>query len=83
MLYKSKNEAIKFYNDYVLVMSEAKNKATQGTGLKILTPKQMIQRIFTDLAHVKASNDSGKLLKLIRQTVFFFVLIKRNNKKII
>ena len=42
MLYKARNEAIKFY-DSSLMMSEAKYKAklneTKGTGLKILTPK--------------------------------------------
>ena len=45
MLYKARNEAIKFYDDYFLITSEAKAKAklTKGTGLKILTPKQMLQ----------------------------------------
>ena len=40
-------EAIKFYDDYSLMMSGAKTKAkaTEGTGLKILTPKQMLQRL--------------------------------------
>ena len=32
------------------MMSEAKTKATKGTGLKILTPKQMIQRLPKALA---------------------------------
>ena len=45
MLYKARNKGIKFYNDYSLMISEAKNKATKGTGLKILTPKQMLQRL--------------------------------------
>ena len=35
MLYKARNEAIKIYDDYSLMMSEAKNKATKGTRLKI------------------------------------------------
>ena len=41
MLYKARNEAIKFYDDYSSIMSEAKAKAkvTKETGLKILTPK--------------------------------------------
>ena len=43
MLYKARNEAIKFYDDYSLMMSEAKKKATKGTGLNILTPNQMLQ----------------------------------------
>ena len=37
MLYKARNEAIKF--NYFSMVSEAKTKATKGTGLKILTPK--------------------------------------------
>ena len=43
MLYKARSEAIKFYDDYSLMMSEAKKKATKGTGLNILTPNQMLQ----------------------------------------
>ena len=38
MLYKARNEAIKLYDDYFLMVSEAKIKATKGTALKILTP---------------------------------------------
>ena len=33
-LYKSRSKAIKFYDDYSLMMFEAKTKATKGTGLK-------------------------------------------------
>ena len=47
MLYEARNEAIKFCDDYSLIMSEGKTKAnqneTKGCGLKILTPKQMLQ----------------------------------------
>ena len=47
LLYKARNEAIKFYDYYSLMMSEVKTKtkATKGKGRKILTPKQMIQRL--------------------------------------
>ena len=45
MLYKARNKTIKFYDDYSLMMFEAKYRATKGTGLKILTPKQMLQRL--------------------------------------
>ena len=44
MLYKVRNETITFYDDS-LMMSEAKTKATKGTGLKMLTPNQMLQRL--------------------------------------
>ena len=53
-LYKARNRAIKYYDDYSLMMSEAKYKVkqneTKGTGLKILSPKQMIQRLPIALA---------------------------------
>ena len=58
MLYKARNEAIKFYDDDFLMASEVKNKATKGIGLKILTIKQMLQRLPIALAQVKAGNNS-------------------------
>ena len=81
MLHKARNEAIKFYDDYSLMMSGAKTKAkqneTKGTGLKILTPKQMIQRLPIALTQVKAGNNSENLLNEIRNYLFT-VSIKRN-----
>ena len=66
MLYKARKEAIKFYDDYSLMMSEAKYEAkkdeTKGKGPKILTPKQMLQRLPISLAEVKAGNNSENLL---------------------
>ena len=62
-LYKAKNETIKFHDGYSSIMSEAKIKATKGAGLKILTPKQMLQRLPIALAQVKAGK---KLIKLIK-----------------
>ena len=44
-------------NDYSSVVSEAKHEATKGTGLKTLTPKQMLQRLPIALAQVKAGNN--------------------------
>ena len=38
MLYNARNEVIKFYDGYSSMVSQAKIKATKGTGLKILTP---------------------------------------------
>ena len=72
MFYKASNEAIKFFNDYTTVVSEAKNKArnkTSGKGLKILTPKQLLQRLPIALAQVKADNNSENLLNEIRQII--------------
>ena len=63
------------------MISEAKNKATEGTGLKILTPKQMFQRLPIALAQVKASNNSESLLSEIRQIVYSLYQSKGITKK--
>ena len=42
MLYKARSNVIKFYDGYSSMVSKAKLKATKGTGLKILTSKQML-----------------------------------------
>ena len=41
MLYKARNTVIKFCDDYSLMASEAKNKATKETGLKILNASKI------------------------------------------
>ena len=56
-LYKARIEAIKFCDNYYLMASAANNKArNEGKGLKILTPKQMLQRL--PIALAKAGNNS-------------------------
>ena len=81
-LYKAKNEAIKFYDDYSLMMSETKTEASKGTGLKILTPKQMFQRLPIALAQVKAGNNSESLLNEIRQIVYSLYQSKQIARKV-
>ena len=44
-LYKSREEVIKLFDDCPRIASEAKDKTKYGEGLKILTPKQMLQRL--------------------------------------
>ena len=50
-------------------MSEAIYKTKQGTGFKILTPKQMLQQLPTALAQVMAGNNIENLLNEIRQVI--------------
>ena len=83
MLHKARNKAIKFYDDYSLMMSEAKAKATKGTGLKILTPKQMLQRLPIAPAQVKAGNNLESLLNEIRQIVYSLYPSKKITKNFI
>ena len=65
MLYKERNEAIKYFDDYSLMISEAKAKTTNGIGLDIITHKQMLQRLPIALPLLKTGNNSEGLLKEI------------------
>ena len=64
------------------MISEAKNKATKGTGLKILTSKQMLQRLPIARAQVKADNNSENLLNEIMQIVYSLYKSKEIAKKV-
>ena len=62
---------------------EAKRLAKQeGTGLKILTPKQMLQKLPIALAQIKAGNNSKSLLNEIRQIVYSLCQLKEITKKV-
>ena len=78
-------EVINFFRDYIEMLSDAKYDAkqneTKGTGLKILTPKQMLQRLPIALAQVKAGNNSESLLNEIRQIVFLCINQNKSQKK--
>ena len=84
MLYKARNEAIKFCDDYSSMISEAKakSKTTKGTGLKTFSPKQMLQRLPIALAQVKAGNNSESLFNEIRQIVYSLYQSKQITKKV-
>ena len=60
----------------------AKQNKTEGTGLKILTPKQMLQILPIALAQVKASNNSENLLNEIRQIIYSLYQSKEITKKV-
>ena len=84
--YNSREEVINFFRDYIEMLSDAnydsKQNETKGKGLKILTPKQMIQRLPIALAQVKAGNNSESLLNEIRQIVYTLYQSKKINKKV-
>ena len=55
---------------------------TDHSKLKILTPKQLLQRLPIVLAQVKAGNNSENLLNEIRQIVFSLCQSKQITKKV-
>ena len=75
---------------YLMIMQKIRSEAiykskqneTTGTGLKILTPRQILQRLPVALAQVKASNNSENLLNKIRQIVYSLHQSKEITKKV-
>ena len=48
-----------------------KRRPTRGTGIKLLTPKQMLQSLPIALAQVKIGNASKNLLNKTRPTILY------------
>ena len=69
------------FNNYAKIRSKALFKTKQETGLKILTPKQMLQRLPIALAQVKAGNNSKKSLNEIRKIIYSLYQSKEITKK--
>ena len=61
---------------------KTKQNKTEGKRLKILTPKQMLQRLPIALAQVKAGNNSENLLNEIRQIIYSLYQSKEITKKV-
>ena len=55
--------------------------AAEGTSLKILIPKQILQRLVIALAYVEVGNASENLLNEIRQIIYCFIK-EKNTKKV-
>ena len=85
--YNSREEIINFFRDYIEMLFDAnydsKNSETKRKGLKILTLKQMFQRLPISPAQVKGGNNSESLLNEIRQIVYSLHQSKQITKKII
>ena len=85
-LYDSRQKNIDLLNDNSKIRSEtvykSKQNKTEEKGLKILTPKQILQRLPIALAQVKAGNNSESLLNEIRQIVYSLYQSKQITKKV-
>ena len=84
--YNSRQKIIDLPNDNSKIRSEAlhetKQDETKETGLKILTPKQLLQRLSIAFAQVKAGNNSESLLIEIRQILYSLFQSKEITKKV-
>ena len=65
-----------------MIIQKLELNRTKGKGLKILTPKQMLQRLPVALAQLKASNNSESLLDEIRQIVYSLYHSNQITKKV-
>ena len=83
--YNSREKVINFFSNYIGILSnanyDAKQNETKGTALKILTPKQMLQRLPIALAQVKSGNNSESLWNEIRQIIYILYQSKQITKK--
>ena len=82
MLYKAILSVIKFFDDYSSRIYLAKYK-TVHKGVKIITPKQILQIRPIAFAEVKAGNTSENLLNLLNQIICFVYRAKKLLKKYI
>ena len=86
--FNSIEEVTNFFRDYAKMMLDAGYNAKQNaieqdqTGLKILTPEQIIQRLPIALAQVKAGNNSENLLNEVREIVYSLYESKDHQKSI-
>ena len=92
-LYDSRQQITDLLNDNSRIRSKAiyetkqnetkkeEREQSEGGGLKILTPKQMLQRLPIALAQVKAVNNSESLLNEIRAIIYSLYQSKEITKK--
>ena len=72
-LWKARNTVINFFDDSFSVVSETIYKTMHAEVTKILTTKQMLQKLPLALAQVKAGNTSKNLLNETRQIIYFCI----------
>ena len=71
-----------FQNGIFLYIDGNEESATEGKGLKILTPNQMLGRLPISLAQLKAGNNSEKLKNEIRQLLYSLYRSKKLTKQL-
>ena len=74
--YKAWEKVIALFDDYTTILSKTKYEAKHGKGRKILTPKQMTERLPIAHAQVKARKKSKNLVGKIRKTMYYLYRIK-------
>ena len=81
-LYNARKAAIDIFDEYISRASEARRQAKNGEGIKIVTLKQILQRLPIGLTQIKARNNPESLLNEIRQTLYSLYQSKEITKKV-
>ena len=66
----------------IFLIKSTGSSLTDHSKLKVLTPKQMLQRLPIVLAQVKAGNNSENLLNEIRQIIYSLYQTKEINENV-
>ena len=80
--FNSIEKVMKLYNGYAKIRFETMHETKHGAELKILTLKQMFQRLPIALAEVKTGNNSQNLLNEIGQVLYSLYQSKEITKKV-
>ena len=78
---KLRERNIDSFSKYFILLSEAKYITKYGKALKILTPKQIFQKLPIELAQVKAGNTSENVSE-IRKIIYALYRAKEITKKV-
>ena len=78
---KKPDKILKIFEE-ILNFNEKIQKESEGSGLKILTPNQMLSRLPITLAQLKAGNNSEKLKNEIRQLLYSLYRSKKLTKQL-
>ena len=85
VLYEGRELTVNVFRSGIFPTKEAQGKGRPldlATRLKILTPKQMLQRLPIALAQIKAGNTSENLLNEVRQIIYSLYRTKEITKKV-
>ena len=82
-IFEARQAGNDFYDGFTARASEARHQSRQKSeGLKILTPKQMLQRLLIALVQIKACNNSQSLLNEVGKIVYSWYQLKEITKKV-
>ena len=81
-VYEAREMVLNGFKSGIFLIKSTGSSLTDHSKLKVLTPKQMLQRLLIVLAQVKAGNNSENLLNEIRQIIYSLYQTKKINENV-